>query len=59
VSRKEVKEKAQEAIMQAVANALISYKENTIQPCEKVESEIISQADRIAKLFGYNKAWHN
>jgi hypothetical protein len=54
---KEAREAAQAEIMDYVAMVLTHYQEqgdNHPQVCE----EIMRQADRVAKLFGYEKAWH-
>lgn len=63
MKRTEIKHKAQDALMQGIANQLGYYDpadfgENLSESeREELRAEMKRQADRVAKLFGYEEAW--
>lgn len=63
MNKTEAKQYAQDEIMNALATVLISYQHqnshHTAAEQQQVEAEIMKQANRVAKLFGYREAWHN
>lgn len=65
MKRREIKEFAQDEILNSMATTLISYQEqsrhnegHSEEEAAMVEQEIRNQMDRVAKIFGYNQAWH-
>lgn len=64
-TRTEMKRMAQEALMQGIANQIGYYDPNDyaeeMTQAEKDELREVMQreADRVARLFGFDKAWSN
>ncbi|MGI5347012.1 hypothetical protein ACQEU8_02315 [Streptomyces sp. CA-250714] len=64
-TRTELKQMAQDVLMQGIANQLGYYDPNdygeSMTDAERDEFREIMQreADRVAKLFGYESAWSN
>jgi hypothetical protein len=63
MTRTELKRKAQEALMQGIANQLGYYDPNdfgedfTEEQKDELHAVMKREADRVARLFGYEKAW--
>lgn len=65
-SRTEIKEKAQELLMDGIGNVLGYWAEKDLAEAdalgiteEELTAELRKQADRVAKMFGYERAWSN
>ena len=62
MSKKDVKENAQDIIMSNIANSLYSLA-NDIEFSDsdklKIVEEVKKQSNRVAKMFGYDEAWFN
>lgn len=65
-TKREAKEKAQEMLMHGLGNVLGYWSENNIDAAkdlgltdEEFHKILQEQADRVAKLFGYDYAWSN
>jgi hypothetical protein len=65
MNKTDTKRQAQDLLMQHVANALGYWDEHMERRGQAVDdpaafqAELRRQADRIAKLFGYEEAWSN
>lgn len=60
MKRKEIKEKSQEILMDTIATAyyrIDNLDGYTEEEKNELQKEIKKQADRIAKMFGYEKSW--
>jgi hypothetical protein len=60
MSKKQLKEKAQEEIMDKISQvgyAISESGDHTEEEKEILLAEVKKQMDRIAKLFGYDEAW--
>lgn len=64
-NKTQFKHSAQDEIMTQISNTLVSYQnsqsylEASDQERLAIETEIKKQADRVAKLFGFEGAWFN
>lgn len=65
-TKREAKEKAQEMLMHGIGNVLGYWSEqdrNTASDLGLTDEEfhdiLVKQADRVAKLLGFEKAWAN
>jgi hypothetical protein len=64
-TRTELKRLAQEALMQGIANQLGYYDPNdfgdemTDEERDELRQVMQREADRVARLFGYESAWSN
>lgn len=62
-TKTEIKQDAQEAIMEAIAKTLGYYDPNEYgqdyegDELEALRAEVQKQADRVARMFGYVEAW--
>ncbi|MFE5092100.1 hypothetical protein ACFRCI_17345 [Streptomyces sp. NPDC056638] len=65
LSRTELKEKAQEVLMHGIAKQLGYFDPNDYAEAipasqhEELHEVMRREADRVARLFGYEKAWSN
>lgn len=65
LSRTQLKEQAQEVLMHGIGNQLGYYdpdddnREIPQEQREEFRAVMQREADRVAKLFGYEKAWAN
>lgn len=60
MTRTQVKEKAQEYIMHSIAVTLHYVEDDASlskQEKEIISEEVRKQANRVAKMFGYDRAW--
>ena len=65
-SKQQAKEKAQEMLMHGMGNVLGYWTEQDPQVAsdlgltdEEFQKILFAQADRVAKLFGFERAWSN
>lgn len=65
-SKREAKEKAQEMIMHGIGNVLGYWSESNPGVAAELgltdaefHAVLVAQADRVAKLLGYERAWSN
>lgn len=64
-SKTQIKREAQDALMGGIANILGYYDphqyggNHTPQEIAMLQAEMKKQADRVAKLLGYDEAWSN
>lgn len=65
LNRAQLKEEAREVLMQGIANQLGYYEPSDDgrqipqEQLEEFRAAMQREADRVARLFGYEKAWSN